>query len=74
MVNKVTPDISNMPSSDRTCEPASTSGNQEGTNRKKVRKMLMQSLAFAGMVNQMSGYTDTLFPEEESNETIDGGD
>lgn len=66
-------DTDMSPSSDRVCR-SNISESQASVNRKKTRKMVAQSLLFAGMVNQISGYTDALFPEEESNETIDGGD
>lgn len=74
MTKKCIDQDTDMPSSSDDVCRSNISENQDSVNRKKTRKMIAQSLLFAGMVNQMSGYTDALFPEEASNETIDGGD
>ena len=73
MTKKCIDQDTDMPSSDCVCR-SNISENQDSVNRKKTRKKIAQYLLFAGTVNQMSRYTDALFPEEESNETINGWD
>lgn len=72
-MNKVASDVSTTSSQDLKHNPT-TSDADSNVNRKKVRKLIAQSFAFAGMVNMMGGYNDNQITGEELNETIYGGD